>query len=121
MASPSHLAIRLIHRLQTLRPDWLPNDAATRKVLLTLWGSPAFVRRHLSLTLVRLKPLQPGVDVELLLEDTAAAGEGGRRPTSTEAATNQAMAGVKISAGLTDTMHWDEPALILDCLLTCAK
>ncbi|VDD83203.1 unnamed protein product [Mesocestoides corti] len=141
-ASPSHLALRLLHSLHIQRPGWLAStlssstddesiltscDSPVVQTLLNYWGSASFVERHSSLTLIQLQQLQPSVDLELLLDDPS---ESGRKsfainqhstPASAEAATNQAMAGVKVASGLMEFAHWDEPSLILDCLIACAE
>lgn len=118
-----------------MRPEWLISGLSDEEektdtntetnrptelvsTLLAYWASPTFVRRHASLTLVQLQQLQPGVDLDVLLEQP----EGlGRRSLISAEAIQDTLAGTRVSAGLTDQTHWEEPALLLDCLLSCAK
>uniref|UniRef100_A0A0X3PBM4 PIK-related kinase FAT domain-containing protein n=2 Tax=Schistocephalus solidus TaxID=70667 RepID=A0A0X3PBM4_SCHSO len=103
--------------------------------LLTYWSSAEFFRSQSSLTLVQLQQTAPGVDVEALLEEEhMSAGAGSTSNNSRKSspfhpgttatllqAESPAAAGVRISAGLADHSQWDEPFLILDCLLPCAQ
>ena len=139
LASKSYLALRLLHFLLKQRPDWfvstLPamppdqsvlsaNDSSLIRVLLDLWGSVNFFRRHSCLTLVQLQQIQPTVDLDLLLEDP---GDARRKivavtsSSSTDGGEVQPLEGVQIIGGMTDCFYSDEPLLLLDFLLACAE
>lgn len=78
------------------------------------------MQRHSCLTLVQLQQLQPNVDLDALLESPG--GELEQPSRKQPAADSQTMlTGVRINAGLADHTHWDEPALILECLFACAQ
>ncbi|VDK37547.1 unnamed protein product [Taenia asiatica] len=143
-ASTSYLALRLLHVLLKQRPDWLKSTlpssftgdslltcghSPVMRVLLDLWGSAEFKRRHSCLTLVQLQQIQPNVDLELLLEDP---GGGGRKiiaantplpstSSSTEPTETQSLSGVRVAVGLTDFSYSDEPLLLLDFMLACLE
>lgn len=143
-ASTSYLALRLLHVLLKQRPDWLKSTlpssftgeslltcdrSSVIRVLLDLWGSAEFKRRHSCLTLVQLQQIQPNVDLDLLLEDP---GGGGRKiitantslpstSSSTETTEAQSLSGVRVSVGLTDFLYSDEPLLLLDFMLACSE
>lgn len=74
-----------------MRPEWLISGLSDEEektdtntetnrptelvsTLLAYWASPTFVRRHASLTLVQLQQLQPGVDLDVLLEQPEGLG-----------------------------------------------
>ncbi|KAM7539597.1 hypothetical protein Aperf_G00000045134 [Anoplocephala perfoliata] len=143
-ASTFHLALRLVHMLFKQRPEWYLSTLPTAsqsvlmcsadefpllRVLLDLWDSASFWRRHSFITLVKLQELQPHAALSLLLEDT---GDEGKRivqsastsMTSTsqnETMENLTMSRVRIYEGLTDMFHVVEPVILLEMLLCCAE
>ncbi|VDN95889.1 unnamed protein product [Rodentolepis nana] len=144
-ASTFHLGLRLVHILFNHCREWFlsiipsgdqsilscsADDYPLLRVLLDIWNSAFFWRRHSYFTVVKLQELQPNVALSLLLEDTG--DEGKRIIPSTSSASmtsasqsetleNLAMSRVQIYEGITNLSHVVEPSALLEILMTCAE
>nr|CDS25899.2 transformation:transcription domain associated [Hymenolepis microstoma] len=144
-ASTFHLGLRLVHILFNQCREWFlsiipsgdqsilscsADEYPLLRVLLDIWNSAFFWRRHSYFTVVKLQELQPHVALSLLLEDTG--DEGKRIIPSTSAASmtsasqsetmeNLTMSRVRIYEGITNLSHVVEPFALLEILMTCAE
>ncbi|CAH8874323.1 unnamed protein product [Trichobilharzia szidati] len=158
-ACPRHLAIRVVHTIHQLSPNWLTTSKVAEKEtsrsstkyksnqfsicetglhplvtsLLAYWQSDLFIRRQSNLTMVKLSKdtdTDPVLDecVKDLLESSAfvpSIPPDGTlclpMDTDTSPSDPISLSGCPVYSGTTDHTHWDEPKLILDCLLDCYK
>ncbi|TPP57986.1 Transcription-associated protein 1 [Fasciola gigantica] len=176
-ACPRHLAIRAVHVIHQLFPNWLlhnpsisdesPRSSKSRykamcssptgstgktnsakttyhpvcSALLAYWRSDVFAKRQASLTLVTLSTVPSDLLPEAAADCSASDGgllcgleyvesEGMMNPIdpSTDSITGAPEFTLPsgepipmIASGTGHFEHWDEPRLILDCLLDCAK
>ncbi|TGZ65912.1 hypothetical protein CRM22_005642 [Opisthorchis felineus] len=157
-ACPRHLAIRVVHLLRNLFPNWLlhtqsiTEDSPKSKYrykalgspsgskscssschpvvasLLSYWRSDVFARRQAHLTLVTLNSglreegsslTPPGMEFVEPEEKTDA---GYSASAQHQPVTDSSLEpGLLISSGTSCWEHWDEPRLLLDCLLDCVR
>ncbi|KAK4475316.1 hypothetical protein MN116_002383 [Schistosoma mekongi] len=161
-ACPRHLAIRAVHTIHQISPNWLTvnniSSIDTSKCnsklksnqfsvwetkyhplfssLLAYWQSNLFIRRQSNLTLVTLTKDAIGnrilgeymTDIGGKTESASSnlsckinASTGNKSTISVAIENLPCDPGSLIYSGTTDHTHWDEPRLLLDCLLDCFR
>ncbi|CAH8511956.1 unnamed protein product, partial [Dicrocoelium dendriticum] len=158
-ACPRHLALRTIHTLHKLFPNWLLSSPLVSEessktksrhktvssstgskssttshpvadALLDYWKSDTFAKRQACLTLITLSGPGSG-DPEAIstpgAEFLETEGKLDHRiisaslQQSAETLSSSLDPGSFISSGTVNIDHWEEPRLVLDCLLDCYK